>query len=63
MFSDPLSRIVLDDFSGEERWITTGRSTYGTLLRVVHTDRGSVTRLISARRLTPRERDEYEEGR
>jgi uncharacterized DUF497 family protein len=60
---DPLSLTIPDpDHSAEEdRFVTIGRSDDGHLLVVVHTERGSVNRIISARPATRRERREYEE--
>ena len=60
---DPLSLTIPDpDHSVEEdRFVTIGRSDDGHLLVVVHTERGNVNRIISARPATRRERREYEE--
>jgi len=50
----------------EERWHTIGMAGGLLLLLVVHTFRGGehdeVTRIISARKATPRERTIYEEA-
>ena len=46
----------------EERFITTGQTLEGKTLRVVHSDRGDVVRIISAREATRPEREAYEEG-
>jgi uncharacterized protein len=69
VFNDPLALSRLDDESGEgeERWVTLRRNAAGNLLLVVHTylelasDR-AVIRIISARRPTPREVRQYEDG-
>jgi uncharacterized protein len=63
-FHDPLSLTIPDpDHSGKEaRYLLLGRSTSGTLLVVAHTVRGSGIRIISARKPTPRERRDYEQG-
>lgn len=45
----------------EERLITFGRSLQNRLLVVSHTDRSPRIRIISARRMTRRERNIYEE--
>ena len=60
---DPLSLTIADpDHSvAEGRFVTIGRSDDGHLLVVVHTERGNVNRIISARPATRRERREYEE--
>ncbi len=68
VFGDPLHLSIPDPESREEeRWITVGRSADENTLVVVHTDRirtedGEVLRIISARRATRREKEEYEEG-
>lgn len=63
-FGDPLSVTVPDPRHSvtEERFVLFGRSEAGRLLAVMHTDVGTVIRIISARLMTPRERREYEEG-
>lgn len=63
IFGDPLGTTVRDpDHSSEEnRFITIGLSNRFRLLMVSHIDRGAHVRIISARRLTGRERKEYEE--
>jgi len=64
VFGDPLSATYYDpDHSTEEyRYLTVERSASGRLLIVAHTDRGENIRIISARKTTPRERKQYEEG-
>jgi hypothetical protein len=44
----------------EDRFITIGASIAGRLLMVAHTDRGDRTRIISARELTRKECEAYE---
>lgn len=68
VFTDPLARSDLDPAppKGEERWITVGLAA-GRLLLVVHTqveieDNKVYIRIISARRPTRRERNDYENG-
>lgn len=46
----------------EERWVTLASDAFGRVLAVVYTWRGDRLRLISARRATPLERAQYEEG-
>ena len=46
----------------EHRYIIVGQSKRGRFLTVSYTDREDVTRLISARKATRRERQTYEEG-
>lgn len=62
VFGDPLAITFYDpDHSeDEDRFLTFGRSNQGQLLVVSHTDRGEVTRIISARRATRKERKLYE---
>ena len=62
VFYDPLAATFGDpDHSQEEsRLITVGYSARGRLLVVSHMERGGATRLISARRVTLRERKRHE---
>ena len=53
-FSDP------DHSHDETRYITIGESTQRRLLIISHTDRGQRIRIISARKVTRRERKIYE---
>ena len=48
--------------TGEERVNVVGQSRRGRLLHVTVTQRGSIIRIISARRATARERHDYEKG-
>jgi hypothetical protein len=50
-------------FHDEERFITLALDPTGAVLVVVFTWRGEQFRLISARKATKRERQQYEEGR
>jgi len=63
VFLDPLARVFDDpDHSVDEcRVLLVGRSLTGRCLLVAHTDRADTIRIISARRLTPRERREYQD--
>jgi uncharacterized protein len=63
VFGDFLSTTFPDpDHSlDEDRLITIGTSDRGRVLIVSHTDRSERTRIISARKATPRERKIYEE--
>lgn len=60
-FGDPLSVTVPDPRHsvGEERFVLFGQSGRGRLLAVMHTERGSKIRIISARLMTSREKREY----
>ena len=64
VFFDPLAYTFDDpDHSlGERRFVTFGLSQAGHLLAVMHTERGRVIRIISARRATRNERAIYEQG-
>ena len=64
VFADPLSLTIPDPLHSEEedRFVTMGMSIKGRLLVVVHTERGDIIRIISARLATPRERRDYERG-
>ncbi len=57
---DDLALTIRDPHS-EERWITLGMDALGRLLVGVYTWRAHKIRLISARRATVREREQYEE--
>ena len=64
VFGDSLS-FTFDDpdhSDDEDRYITIGESTDGSLLILSHTDREQRIRLISARETTRRERRIYENG-
>ena len=63
VFRDPNGRIVTDPRHsvGEERLALLGLSERGRLLAVMFTERGNRIRLISARKVTRRERTDYEE--
>jgi uncharacterized protein len=60
-FRDPLGRLVDDPEHSveEERFVLFGRSGAGRLLAVMHTERGRVLRIISAREMTPKEKRQY----
>ena len=62
VFSDFLSLTIPDPLHSEkeERLIIIGYSEKQRLLVVVHTERGDVIRIISARQATPYERKTYE---
>ena len=64
VFADPLSLTFTDpDHSrSEDRYVTIGESMQRNLLIISHTDRDQRIRIISARKVTRRERRIYENG-
>ncbi len=63
MFGDPDALTIFDDDHSidEDRFITIGLSNRNRVLVVVYTEREPNIRLISARRATPPERQQYEQ--
>jgi uncharacterized DUF497 family protein len=47
------------DAEGEQRLVTLGMDALGRILVVIHAPRGSRTRLISARKASPGEAEQY----
>jgi uncharacterized DUF497 family protein len=64
VFIDPLARIFDDELHSkdEEREIIIGYSSRDRLLLVCFTERGDIIRMISARKATKKERNDYEEN-
>jgi len=64
VFGDSLASTVDDPRHSREeiRYVAFGQSDWGNYLAVMFTERGDAIRIISARRMTARERREYEEG-
>jgi uncharacterized DUF497 family protein len=68
VFRDPRAISVFDEEHAEEeeRWVTLGATTQGTVMVVIHTFRElggkdeATLRIISARRATRRELKDYE---
>jgi len=60
---DPLA-ITIEDSTAldEQRWITVGANSLGSLMVVVWTERGEEIRLISVRPASAKERKSYEKG-
>jgi uncharacterized protein len=57
---DPTAFTIEDpDAEGEQRFITLGMDALGRVLVVVHTPRGQLTRLISARKASKGESEQY----
>src|SRR5580692_1033383 len=63
VLNDPLA-ITIEDSSAldEQRWVTVGANSLGTLMVVVWTERGEEIRLISVRPATSKERKSYQKG-
>jgi uncharacterized DUF497 family protein len=61
VFADPLA-VFLDDGSGTDRVMVIGTSLRERVLCVVHVERLSRDRIITARIATRAERDVYESG-
>ncbi|HSW04957.1 BrnT family toxin [Aquabacterium sp.] len=58
---DPLAVTIEDpDSETEQRFITLGMDALGRILVVVHTPRGDRTRLISARKASRGEAEQYD---
>ena len=63
VLSDPLALTIEDESAeGEQRFVTLGANTFGTLMVVVWTPRDEDVRIISVRKPTSRERRNYEKG-
>ena len=57
---DPMALTLEDpDSEGEQRFVTLGMDALGRVLVVVHTPRASETRLISARKASRGESEQY----
>ena len=63
VFGDPDALTIFDEYhsTAEARFITIGFSHRSRVVVVVYTEREPNLRLISARRATPRERQQYEQ--
>lgn len=60
VFKDQDSKLAPDlrnDYK-EDRWKIIGK-IYGSVISVIHTGRNNVTRIISARKASSKEREEY----
>ena len=64
VFGDPLSATLADEkhSQSEQRLLLIGLSANGRLLLLVHSERDERIRLISARRVTRREQNLYEQA-
>jgi uncharacterized DUF497 family protein len=60
VLDDPMALTIEDpDAVDEQRFITLGIDSLGRVLVVIHTPRGNRTRLISARKASRGEKDQY----
>ena len=63
VLSDSLAVTIEDESAqDEQRFVTVGANTFGSLMVVVWTLRRDDFRIISVRKPTPKERRSYEEG-
>jgi uncharacterized DUF497 family protein len=62
VLDDPMAITVMDDASGEDRYVSVGADTLGRILVLVYTVRRDGARVISARRATTHERRTYQEA-
>ncbi len=64
VFSDPVALTFFDaeHSADENRYLTIGFVSSGTMIVVAHTERGDSTRLISARNATSSERRAYSDA-
>jgi len=62
VFSDDLAITISDERFDEERFVIIGLDALGRILVVVYTLRGDEIRLISARKATRHEQQQYQEG-
>ena len=62
VFGDPFSITIYDPLHSEDedRFVIIGISNKNRVLVVVHTDRNDRIRIISARKATKKERNQYE---
>lgn len=61
VFSDSLAITIPDERFDEERFVTIGMDAFARILVVVYSLRGDEIRLISARKATRQERQQYYE--
>ena len=61
VLNDPLALTMEDEYvEGEQRFVSLGMNTFGSLMVVVWAPRGENIRLISVRKAEPKERRNYE---
>jgi hypothetical protein len=63
VLNDPLAITIEDDAAeGEQRFVSIGMNSFGSLMIVAYTYRGDDVRLVSVRKAEPKERRAYEKG-
>jgi len=63
VFYDPFAMTLEEHVvASEQRFVTVGSDTVGRIIAVVYSYRANTIRLISARKVTPTERKQYEKG-
>lgn len=62
IFSDEFAITICDERFEEERFVTIGMDAFARILVVVYAFRSDEIRLISARKATRQEQQQYEEG-
>ncbi len=60
VFADDAAITIVDEELDEERFVTVGMDAFARILVVVYTWRGESIRVISARKATRHERQQYE---
>ncbi|MGH7905173.1 MAG: BrnT family toxin [Candidatus Binataceae bacterium] len=63
VFDDDRAITLLDEHPREERYLTVGMDAQERVRAISYAIRGSVIRIISARKATSRERAQYEDKR
>jgi hypothetical protein len=60
---DPMTLTIEDQIiDQEQRFLSVGSDAFGRILVIVYAYHGDTIRLISARKVTPKERKYYEKG-
>ena len=63
MLDDERAITLPDEHPSEERYLTFGMDAQGRVLAISYALKGSIIRIISARKATSRERAQYEDKR
>ena len=62
VFEDERAITIVDEYPDEDRFVTLGIDAFGRVLVVVYTYRDETIRIISARKATAIERQQYQEN-